>query len=81
MRCNARDLHCAAGQIENKQNIVRDQATQGENFDREEVSGRDNLPMRLEERRPRRAFSSLGRGIDAVFAEYIRDRPTTNMMP
>lgn len=50
-------------------------------FDREDVSGRDTIPVRLEKRRPRRALSPLRRGIDAVFAEYIRDRPATNMTP
>jgi hypothetical protein len=80
MRCDARDLHCAASQIKKEQNIVGYQAAQGKDFDREEVSGRDTLPVRLEEGRPRRAFPPFRRGIDTLFAQYIRDRPAPNVM-
>ena len=47
MSGDTRNLYRAARQIENKWNIVRYQSAHSEDFDREEVRGRDTRPMRL----------------------------------
>ena len=46
---------------------MRDQTAHRADLHCEEISGRNTLPVRLQKRRPRRALSSFGRRIDALF--------------
>lgn len=68
-------------QIKDEQNVLRYQTARRKDFDREEVSGRDTLPVRLQEGRPRHTLASFRRGIDTFFTQDTRDRPATNVMP
>src|SRR5262249_50942045 len=60
MRRDAGDLHAACGQLHHYQHIVGHQAMPGGDFHREEVRGRQDLPVELEELRPAHAhFAAL----------------------
>jgi hypothetical protein len=48
----------------------------GPDVHREEIRRRQNLPLRVEEFGPRRCLEPVWRGLEAVFAEDVGDRPS-----
>jgi len=63
MGCDACDLYSAARDIDDKQDVVSDQSSDGADLDGEEVRRGDAVPMSFEKRRPWSAFVAF-RGQD-----------------
>jgi len=70
---DACDLYGAAGDIDDKQDVVSDQSSDGADLDGEEVRRGDAFSMSFEKRRPWTAFVAFRSRIDAMFLEDVRD--------
>src|SRR5262249_53479979 len=56
------------------------QATMGPHVHREEIRRRQELPLRFEELGSRRFLEPVWRGLEAVFAKDIGDRPSRHLV-
>ena len=72
MRGDAGDLDTPGGQLHHNEHVIRDHAVPRGDFHREEVRGREDLPVHLQELRPAHAgLPALRRGFQVVAAEDI----------
>jgi hypothetical protein len=79
---DARNLHAPCGQFHDDKDIIRHEAVPGGDFDREEISGGEHLPMCLEELRPAHArLPSLRGRLHMVTAQDIPDGDRVDGMP
>lgn len=73
------DCDLARGQLPDEEHVVGPQSTGRPDFSREEVRGRNRLPVSTEERLPRGA--SLWCGFDTVSPQDVRNGRRGNAMP
>jgi hypothetical protein len=81
MGSDTRDLHGAAGDIDEEQDIVCHQSLNRADLDGEKVGRHQAFPVSSEKRRPRHVLISLRGRIDSVFSENVRDRAAPDLMP
>jgi hypothetical protein len=80
MGCDAGDVYCSGGQVDQEQHVVGDEAAERADFHTEEVGRREALPVGFQKRRPARALPSLGRGFDPVILENDSNRATAHFV-
>ena len=81
MRGDAGDVHRSRGDIDEEQDVLRDQALEREDLHAQEVRRRQTLPVSLQKRRPSGAGIALRSRIDAVLFEDVGDGAAPNLMP
>jgi hypothetical protein len=80
MTSDSRDLHGAAGDIDEEQHVVCHQSSGREDLDSKEVCCRHAIQVRPQKCRPPHALISLRHRINAVFAKNVGDRATSDFM-
>ena len=81
MGSDARDFHDTAGDVDEEQDVVRDQSSGRPDFNAEEIRRCQTIPVRFEKGRPRGVLVSLGRRLNAIFFEDWRSCRVRRRVP
>ena len=74
MSGDAAQPHSATADLDEEQNVVRDEPSPCQHFDREEVRASEHVHMRLDELLPGGRATPLGRRWDLVTTQDVADR-------
>jgi len=80
LRRDAGDLDSARRQVDDEEHGKPRQAATGPDVDGEEVCGGEDGPVRLQEFCPGRLLHTFRRGVQAVCAEDVGDRPSADLV-
>src|ERR1700730_14176076 len=81
MRGDSSDVYGSGGDVDEEQNIVRDETLDRADLDAQEVRRRQTLPMSLQKRRPSGVRISLGSRLTPVHFEDVGNGAPSNLMP
>ena len=76
LRVNPGDGHAAGLQRDHEEDKIPPEPCQCQHLDREQIAGRQAVPVRLQERLPRRASAPFGSRVDPVVAQDHRPAST-----
>ena len=74
-----RDLDSTGGKVHHEEHVIPDQTGQCEDFDGEEIAGRNRAPVRSEKRAP--GHATMRRRLDAMVLEDPLDRIAGDEVP
>ena len=78
--CDAGDVDRSGGDVDEEQDVIRDQPLDRVHLDAHEIGRCQAFPVGLEKRRPSSVPVSLGGRLDAVLSEDVGDGASTNLM-
>ena len=78
--CDAGDVDRSGGDVDEEQDVIRDQPLDRVHLDAHEIGRCQAFPVGLEKRRPAGVLVAFGSGLDAIFSEYIGDRGPADLM-
>ena len=74
-------MHAARGQFHDEEQVERDQAVGGPDFDRREIDRRQHVPMGLEKRLPGGLTLAIRGRLDAVLFQDVAHGGVRDRMP
>jgi hypothetical protein len=80
MRCHSGDMYGSGGDVDEEQDIVRDETLDRADLDAQEVRRCQTLPMGFHKCRPSWVRISLGSGLDPVLLQGVGNGAPSNLM-